>query len=79
MAPQPWNTAGHSESHVVEKPLWIKCVEGIHHGGGSIGTVYRLLVGIGMLGMAISGIMIFFKIQARSKKAESLLIRESSG
>jgi multidrug transporter EmrE-like cation transporter len=32
-----------------------------------VGTAYRLLVGIGIIGMAISGCMIFFKIRARSR------------
>jgi len=39
----------------------------IHHGAGVIGRIYRILLGIGLLGMAISGSMIYFKVRARTK------------
>jgi hypothetical protein len=40
----------------------------IHTGGGNLGTPYRVLLGLGLLGMATSGILIYLKIQARTRK-----------
>lgn len=37
----------------------------IHHGGGTIGALYRILLGTGLLWMAISGSLIYFKIRSR--------------
>lgn len=54
---------GHEEG----ESIWHEGLEFVHHGGGLVGTAYRLLVGIGIIGMAISGCMIFFKIRARSR------------
>jgi len=48
--------------------LWHDALEFIHHGGGIIGTTYRLLLGIGIVVMAVSGGMIYFKVSVRSKK-----------
>ena len=39
----------------------------IHHGGGLIGMVYRLIVGFGIIAMALSGVVMFFKINFRKK------------
>lgn len=39
----------------------------LHYGGGWLGHLYRLILGVGLMGMAISGTLIFFKIQARKK------------
>jgi hypothetical protein len=33
----------------------------IHHSGGLVGLTYRLVIGIGMIGMAVSGIVIFLQ------------------
>lgn len=33
----------------------------IHHSGGLVGVVYRLIVGFGIIGMALSGGVIFLK------------------
>jgi hypothetical protein len=50
--------------------LWQEALEFIHHGAGTAGSLYRILIGIGLLWMAVSGSMIFFKIKARSKKGQ---------
>ena len=39
----------------------------IHHGGGLIGFVYRLITGLGILWMAGTGILIYSRIKAREK------------
>jgi hypothetical protein len=52
-----------SQSHESE---WEEAMEFIHHGAGGVGFVYRLIVGFGVLGMAVSGSYIFFKIRSRS-------------
>lgn len=62
------HASGHTETHQPEKSSWTKSLELIHHGGGAIGTIYRLIVGTGLLLMAISGCMIFVKVRARTKK-----------
>jgi hypothetical protein len=56
-----------SNAHEEEESLWHESLEFVHHGAGPIGTIYRLLAGFGILGMAVSGSMIFFKIRARSR------------
>jgi uncharacterized iron-regulated membrane protein len=40
----------------------------LHVGGGILGQVYRLLLGLGLMGMAASGSLIYLKIRARSGK-----------
>jgi hypothetical protein len=40
----------------------------LHLGGGDIGTIYRTLLGLGLLGMAFSGSLIFYKIWQRTRK-----------
>ncbi len=57
-----------ANTHGEGNSKWTASIEFIHHGAGVVGVVYRILLGIGMLGMAISGSMIFFKVRARSKK-----------
>ena len=42
----------------------------IHHGAGVVGLIYRILLGSGILGMSITGSMIYFKIRARNKREE---------
>ena len=48
--------------------LWQDALELIHLGDGIIGTIYRLLLGFGIVATAVSGGTIFFKIRARSKR-----------
>jgi hypothetical protein len=40
----------------------------LHRGGGDWGTVYRSLLGLGLVGMAVSGSLIFYKIGQRARK-----------
>ncbi len=40
----------------------------IHRRGGNFGTVYRTLLALGLLFMAVSGSLIFVKIRQRSRK-----------
>ena len=40
----------------------------IHHGGGLIGTWYRIVLSIGLIAMALSGGLIYLKIYQRTKK-----------
>jgi hypothetical protein len=40
----------------------------LHYGGGTLGHIYRILLGVGIMGMAISGSLIFLKIRARTRK-----------
>ncbi len=39
----------------------------IHHGGGTPGILYRIFLGLGMAGMALSGSFIYFKVRARNR------------
>jgi uncharacterized iron-regulated membrane protein len=43
-------------------------VTSIHFGGGFFGNIYRIILGLGVMGMAASGTLIFLKIRARTKK-----------
>ncbi|MEJ2090754.1 MAG: hypothetical protein P8X65_01015 [Syntrophobacterales bacterium] len=40
----------------------------IHYGGGFLGNIYRIILGLGVMGMAASGTLIFLKIRARTQK-----------
>jgi uncharacterized iron-regulated membrane protein len=40
----------------------------LHRGGSDFGTVYRTLLGLGLIGMAVSGSLIFYKIWQRTRK-----------
>ena len=40
----------------------------IHHGGGGLGTVYRVALGAGLIFMSLSGAVIFFKTRKLLKK-----------
>jgi len=51
-------------------PVWHKVLEFIHHGAGSIMNLYRAILGIGIVAMALTGSTIFFVIRARSKKTQ---------
>jgi hypothetical protein len=48
--------------------FWDEALEFIHFGAGAVGGFYRILLGAGVLWMAISGGLIFFRIRAHSKK-----------
>jgi hypothetical protein len=40
----------------------------LHFGGGALGHMYRIILGAGTMGMAISGSLIYSKIRARTHK-----------
>ncbi|GAB4275009.1 MAG: hypothetical protein Kow0092_30530 [Deferrisomatales bacterium] len=40
----------------------------IHYGGGRVGALYHGLIGVGLVGLATSGFVIFLKIRARMKR-----------
>jgi len=40
----------------------------LHFGGGFWGQIYRILLGLGLMGMAASGALIYLKIRARTAK-----------
>jgi hypothetical protein len=41
----------------------------LHFGGGFLGHLYRTLLGLGLMGLAVSGTLIYLKIRARLGKA----------
>ena len=55
-------------SEAREGSLWHESLEFIHHGAGAVGSVYRILLGAGILWMALTGSAIFFRMRARSQK-----------
>lgn len=40
----------------------------LHFGGGLPGQVYRVILGLGLMGMATSGTLIYLKIRARTHR-----------
>ncbi len=45
---------------------FVKVMDFIHFkGGGVAGGIYRVIIGVGMMGLVISGSMVFFMIQTR--------------
>ncbi len=40
----------------------------LHFGGGPLGHIYRIFLGLGVMGMATSGSLIYLKIRARTRK-----------
>lgn len=40
----------------------------LHFGGGTLGHFYRIILGLGVMGMAASGSLIYLKIRARSRR-----------
>ena len=48
--------------------FWDWVAMGIHYGGGRLGALYHALLGLGLLWLAASGMWIFFRIQARTRK-----------
>lgn len=68
-------TAGgqaHSEARELKndqdegESLFEEILEWVHHGGGLAGGIYRLVVGLSLIFMAVTGIWIYFKIRTRS-------------
>ena len=47
--------------------FWDSLFLGIHHGGGRLGGLYHVLLGMGLIWLATSGLWIYIKIRARKK------------
>ena len=56
-------------NHDEERSAFIESLSFIHHGAGSIGVIYRILLGIGLLFMAFTGALIYFQIKARTRRS----------
>ena len=50
---------------------WLGIVHDIHYRYGTAGNVYRIILGIALAAMAVSGMSIYLKIRARTKQAGS--------
>ena len=48
--------------------FWDSLVVGTHYGGGRLGAFYHILLGMGLVWLATSGLWIFVKIRTRTKK-----------
>ena len=48
--------------------LWDMILVDIHYGMGVGGALYHIMLGVAAIGVATSGLMIFWKIRARQKK-----------
>ena len=64
-------TVAHAGPHEDGKSTVKTSLSFIHHGAGVVGLFYRILLGIGILGMAIAGSVIYFKIRVRTGKGGS--------
>ncbi len=48
--------------------FWDWVFVGVHYGGGRLGALYHILLGVGLVWLATSGLWIFLKIRAHRKK-----------
>ena len=60
---------GGEGNHDEEHSAFMKFLSFIHRGAGSIGVIYRILLGIGLLFMAVTGAFIYFQIKARTRRS----------
>jgi hypothetical protein len=70
MPPAPAHTHDPSmsaEEAGEEESEWMETLEYIHHGDGVTSNIYRIIVGLGLAGMAVSGSIIFFKTRSRTR------------
>ena len=44
----------------------------IHYGGGSLGTIYHIALGIGLLWLVVSGSVLYVKVRRRMRGLEGL-------
>lgn len=59
----------HSTGHAEVGAHWSEfIIQALHHGGGTLGIIYHIIAGAGMLFMVVTGSMIFFKIKKRERK-----------
>jgi|WetSurMetagenome_2_1015567.scaffolds.fasta_scaffold24577_2 hypothetical protein len=49
-------------------PVPLDLLEDLHTGGGLAGDIYRILLGVGLMLMAATGVLVYLKIRARMKK-----------
>ncbi|MEW6218135.1 MAG: hypothetical protein AB1634_01190 [Thermodesulfobacteriota bacterium] len=61
----------HVEPAAGELPqeMEVEVTEGLHYGGGPVGAAYRLLLGLGLTGMAGSGSVIYWQARGRLRRA----------
>ena len=50
---------------------WGNVMGTLHYGLGPVGDVYRVLLGLGLVVMAVSGAAIFLKIRSRTRQTKS--------
>lgn len=55
----------HDDTAVEKSSVWHEFLEGVHHGGGNLMNLYRLLLGIGILAQTVIGLMIFIGLKRR--------------
>ncbi len=53
---------------LLQSPTLALWANTLHRGGGDFGTVYRALLGLALMTMAVSGSLIFLKVWRRTKK-----------
>ncbi len=58
-------------AHDTSADVLANIVMTIHHGGGTIGGIYRILLGTGLVLQTLMGILILFNIRSRSKSRSS--------
>jgi len=46
-------------------------LEILHTGGGLAGSLYRVLLGLGLMTMVITGVLIYLKIRGRTRKQKA--------
>jgi hypothetical protein len=61
-------TVATQRTHEGGESLWHRSLGGAHHGGGTIGSTYRILLGVDLIFMAFSGCTIFFITRKMMKK-----------
>jgi len=54
--------------HFLDFPTLLVGATVLHRGGGLAGTVYRTVLGLMLMAMAVSGSLIFIKVWRRTKK-----------
>lgn len=57
----------HAE-HDAVSPVFESLIGVAHRGGGLYGLVYRMVIGLGIIGLSFSGLIIFFQSRSRLKK-----------
>ena len=56
------------DAHEEGEEFWDTILGFIHHGAGTSGDIYRIIVGIATLWMVFTGGTIFFRMRSRSQK-----------